>query len=208
MPIPVPLIALLGLGALAAFGLAQGADKPEESTGAPPDKPEGETSPPLATGGGDDTGDEGTPEAPRPRSSSFDAFQTAYAQTPYYSLIAQAEQDQGLPENLLARLLYAESRYDPAAVNVNRNGTKDQGIAQFNEGTSTELAIDPFKPEEAVPAAARYLAHLYDDTGDWFSALCAYNWGIGNVQRFGANSAPPATRTYANAILQDSELQA
>ena len=40
-----------------------------------------------------------------------------------------------------------------------------------------------FDPEKSTRAYARYMKFLYDQLGDWYLAMAAYDWGAGNVQR-------------------------
>ncbi len=40
-----------------------------------------------------------------------------------------------------------------------------------------------FDPEKSSRAYARYMKSLYDQFGDWYLAMAAYDWGPGNVQR-------------------------
>jgi len=40
-----------------------------------------------------------------------------------------------------------------------------------------------FDPEKSTHAYARYMKFLYDQLGDWYLAMAAYDWGAGNVQR-------------------------
>ena len=40
-----------------------------------------------------------------------------------------------------------------------------------------------FDPEKSTRAYARYMKYLYDQLGDWYLAMAAYDWGAGNVQR-------------------------
>ncbi|MRR51283.1 MAG: lytic transglycosylase domain-containing protein [Rhodocyclaceae bacterium] len=122
----------------------------------------------------------------------------------YRAVISQTEAANGIPDNMLARLLYQESRYRPEII----NGTKKSpvgalGIAQFMPATAAEMGIDPLDPMQAIPAAGAYLARLYRSTGSWVLALAAYNWGIGNVKRKGIDAAPKETRNYYSQILAD-----
>ena len=40
-----------------------------------------------------------------------------------------------------------------------------------------------FDPEKSTRAYARYMKFLYEQLGDWYLAMAAYDWGAGNVQR-------------------------
>ena len=122
----------------------------------------------------------------------------------YAGMIASAEAQYGLPADLLARLLYQESRYrDDIIIGATRSPVGALGIAQFMPATAAEFGIDPLKPEQAIPAAARYLAKLYARFGNWSEALASYNWGQGNVSKKGLQAAPRETRLYYSQILSD-----
>ena len=122
----------------------------------------------------------------------------------YAAAIARAESLYGLPPDMLARLLYQESRYrEDIITGAARSPAGALGIAQFMPATAAEMGIDPLNPAQAIPAAARYLARLHASLGTWTLALAAYNWGIGNVRRKGINAAPLETRNYYAQILAD-----
>lgn len=122
----------------------------------------------------------------------------------YAGMIAQAEQQHGLPVDMLARLLWQESRYREDIITGKvRSPAGALGIAQFMPATAREMGIDPLNPAQAIDGAARYLARLYRSLGTWTQALAAYNWGIGNVQRRGLDAAPRETRNYYSQILAD-----
>lgn len=125
---------------------------------------------------------------------------------PYRTAIEAAAATHGVPVEILAWLLWKESRYNPAIINgVKRSPVGAMGIAQFMPATareelgSVEAALDP---AQAIPGAARYLRKLYNATGTWSQALAAYNWGIGNVKKKGLQSAPAETRDYYSTILR------
>jgi len=40
-----------------------------------------------------------------------------------------------------------------------------------------------FDPQKSSIAYARYMKTLYNQFGDWYLAMAAYDWGPGNVQR-------------------------
>lgn len=127
---------------------------------------------------------------------------------PYLETIRAAEQSNGIPDSLLARLLYQESRFRPDIITgKTKSPVGALGIAQFMPATARDLGIDPLNPYDAIDGAARYLRSLYDKLGgDWSRALAAYNWGIGNVQRKGLAQAPAETVNYVNNILSDVEV--
>lgn len=130
----------------------------------------------------------------------------SYSRVPeqYRGAIAQAEAANGLPSEMLARLLWQECRYKPSIIDGRVSSPRGaKGIAQFMPATAAEMGIDPLDPFQAIPAAGRYLGSLYRQTGDWSKALAAYNWGIGNVKRKGMDAAPRETRDYYAQILND-----
>ena len=122
----------------------------------------------------------------------------------YADLIDRAERQHGIPPMMLERLLWQESRYRHDIITGKvRSSAGAMGIAQFMPLTAAEFGIDPLKPEQAIPAAARYLRRLFNRFGNWTEALAAYNWGQGNVARKGLSAAPRETRNYWSQILAD-----
>lgn len=126
----------------------------------------------------------------------------------YAVLIANVENQYGIPTDLLARLLYQESSYNPAIVNgTQRSSVGAIGIAQFMPATAAQFGIDPSDPTQAIPAAGKYLSQLYNEFGDWQLALMAYNWGPGNVSNYVAsgesNTVPTETQNYVADITGD-----
>lgn len=122
----------------------------------------------------------------------------------YADAIAASEARNGLPADMLARLLYQESRYRADIIDGRtKSPVGALGIAQFMPATAAQLGVNPLDPFQAIAGAGRYLASLYRQTGSWSEALAAYNWGIGNVTRRGLDSAPTETRNYYTQILAD-----
>lgn len=131
-------------------------------------------------------------------------FTPPAAAAPYTDAIRAAEAKYQLPDSLLARVLYQESRFRPDIISgATRSSVGAQGIAQFMPATAADLGIDPLDPFQAIPAAAKYLRQLFNQTGSWDRALAAYNWGVGNVQRKGIDAAPLETRNYVSQVLAD-----
>jgi soluble lytic murein transglycosylase-like protein len=128
----------------------------------------------------------------------------------YKNHITAAEIREGLPHDLLARLLWQESRFRDDIISgavVSPAGA--MGIAQIVP--RWHPGVDPLDPFASIDYAARYLRDLRLQTGSWPLALAAYNWGIGNLNRalnnFGSQnallSAPKETRNYVADITGD-----
>lgn len=120
---------------------------------------------------------------------------------PYLAAIRESEARYSLPHNLLARVIYQESRFLPEIIDGRvRSSAGAIGIAQFMPATARDLGVDPLDAFASIDAAARYLAQLHRAAGSWQGALAAYNWGIGNLQRRGIDAAPEETRRYVAEI--------
>jgi cell division septation protein DedD len=105
-----------------------------------------------------------------------------------------------LPPDFFARLIWKESRFDPAAVSP----AGAEGIAQFMPGTAALRGlVDPFDVEQAIPASAAYLGHLKVLYGNFGLAAAAYNAGEKRVSRWLAAGGflPMETENYVLDIL-------
>jgi soluble lytic murein transglycosylase-like protein len=97
-----------------------------------------------------------------------------------WPLVAEAEARHGLPAGLLQAVIDVESEGRPHRISF----AGAMGPAQLMPGTAKQLGVlDPFETEQAVEAAARYLAELYQKKGDLTLAVASYNAGPGAVQR-------------------------
>jgi membrane-bound lytic murein transglycosylase D len=102
----------------------------------------------------------------------------------YKDMISQYLREEGVPQDLIY-LAVAESGFQPQALNA-RSGAG--GMWQFMPTGAYGLARngwfdERFDPEKSSRAYARYMKTLYNQFGDWYLAMAAYDWGPGNVQR-------------------------
>jgi membrane-bound lytic murein transglycosylase D len=133
----------------------------------------------------------------------------------YKDMISKDLREEGVPQDLIY-LAVAESGFQPQALNA-RSGAG--GMWQFMPTGAYGLArnawVDErFDPEKSSRAYARYIKSLYDQFGDWYLAMAAYDWGPGYVQRsvmrtgyadywelYRRNVLPQETKNYVPGII-------
>ena len=133
----------------------------------------------------------------------------------YRSMISAVLADEKVPQDLIYQAV-AESGFQPQIVNA-RSGAG--GMWQFMPygvyGLSRNGWYDErFDPEKSTHAYARYMKELYEQLGDWYLAMAAYDWGPGNVQRavertgyadfwelYRRNVLPQETKNYVPIII-------
>src|SRR5438552_5669876 len=144
-------------------------------------------------------------------------FERAFARSGRYrNTMLPILKEEGVPQDLIY-LAQAESGFHPLA--VSRVGAR--GIWQFmasrarGYGLSHNMYVDDRQdPEKSTRAAARHLKDLYNQFGDWYLAMAAYNSGPGRVQAavkrtgyadfwelYRRNVLPKETRNYVPIII-------
>lgn len=118
-------------------------------------------------------------------------------------MMGKLEAMYNLPSGLLRSVAITESGGNQFAV----SGAGAQGMFQFMPGTARDMGLrgnDVFDPIKSAEAAARYLSMLLQKNGgDLVKALASYNWGIGNVQKYGMALMPQETRQYIPKVLSN-----
>src|SRR5437660_3146859 len=137
----------------------------------------------------------------------------------YREMIERTFKEEGVPQDLIY-LAQAESGFHPYA--VSRAGAR--GIWQFmgSRARAYDLHRDAWTderqdPEKSTRAAARHLKDLYNQFGDWYLAMAAYNSGPGTVQSavkrtgyadfwelYRRNVLPRETRNYVPIIVAET----
>jgi membrane-bound lytic murein transglycosylase D len=134
----------------------------------------------------------------------------------YEDMIRRTLREEGVPQDLIY-LAQAESGFHPLA--VSRAGAR--GMWQFMGSRAQGYGLernwwvdDRQDPEKATRAAAHHLKDLYNEFGDWYLAMAAYNSGPGTVQSavkrtgyadfwqlYRRNVLPKETRNYVPIIV-------
>lgn len=137
----------------------------------------------------------------------------------YQEMMQGILKQEGVPQDLIY-LAQAESGFHPLA--LSRVGAR--GIWQFmavrakGYGLERNMWVDERQdPEKATRAAAQHLKDLYNQFGDWYLAMAAYNSGPGTVQSavkrtgyadfwelYKRNVLPKETRNYVPIILAEA----
>lgn len=103
----------------------------------------------------------------------------------FLDLFLEAEEETGMPADLLAALAYQESHWDPQAVSP----TGVRGIMMLTQNTAESLGVNNrLNPATAIDGGARYLADRHQRLPDTlpepdrtYLALASYNIGRGHV---------------------------
>jgi membrane-bound lytic murein transglycosylase D len=134
----------------------------------------------------------------------------------YRDMIARVLKEEGVPQDLIY-LAQAESGFHSLA--LSRAGAR--GMWQFMASRASGYGLernwwvdDRQDPEKSTRAAARHLKDLYNQFGDWYLAMAAYNSGPGTVQHavqrtgyadfwelYKRNVLPGETRNYVPIII-------
>jgi membrane-bound lytic murein transglycosylase D len=134
----------------------------------------------------------------------------------YREMILHIFKEEGIPQDLIY-LAQAESGFKPLALSRARARGMWQFMASRGVGYGLRRSFwvdDRQDPEKATRAAARHLKDLYNQFGDWYLAMAAYNSGPGNVQQavrrtgyadfwelYKRNVLPAETKNYVPIIL-------
>lgn len=120
--------------------------------------------------------------------------------TQYMALIKQAATKHNLPPELIAGVIWQESRANPNAV----SHCGAQGLMQLMPETAARLGVtNSFDPSQNIEGGAKYLRQMLDRFGKLDLAIAAYNAGPGNIEKYGRNIPPfKETQEYVPRVLE------
>ena len=100
-----------------------------------------------------------------------------------------------VPPELALAVAQKESALNPKAV----SSAGAMGVMQLMPATAASLGVsNPFDPQQNIQGGLQYLSSLYQQYGNWGTALIAYNEGPGNLANKGVF---PSSQQYSDSIL-------
>jgi len=129
----------------------------------------------------------------------LDAVQEQYFrnEVPYGSIIYREAMKNGLPPELVAAVIAAESDFRPRLVSQHDATGLMQIVPEQGRLMGAE---DLFNPEANIRAGAKYLRYLFDRFDNNELVLAAYDAGEGNVDKFGGIPPFRETATYVRRV--------
>ena len=124
----------------------------------------------------------------------------------YVPYLNQAEQQYGIPTDLLARIAYQESHFRQDIITGGPNSAGAIGLMQLEQQYYPNAGADPVAD---IQTAAQALVADYNTFGHWQLAVAAYNDGAANVKGIlaGTHVMPDETRNYVDQVFADVPVQ-
>lgn len=121
-----------------------------------------------------------------------------HKEVPFGAVIYKEARKNDLRPELVAAVVQAESRFQPAA----RSGSGAIGLMQLVPRTGRWMgARDLTNPAQNIAAGTKYLKYLNERfDGNETKVIAAYNAGEGNVKRFGGIPPFRETRSYVQKV--------
>jgi len=137
------------------------------------------------------------PPSPSPPGAAPQDLTVWEIMTRYRSEIEAASRETGIPEEIIAGMIWQESKGRP---NTPGGGLLQLGPNEFASYGGGDIN----NPLDNIRAGARYLKELHDRFGSWELALRAYNSGPNGVDPGNFNATPAGTGdpTYVDKVLR------
>jgi len=111
--------------------------------------------------------------------------------------VAVAARAYNIEPALIMAVIQTESSFKVRAISP--AGAK--GLMQLMDGTAILMGVsDVFNIEQNVMGGTRYLSEMIAMFGSTRKALVAYNWGPGNLAKYGMDKMPRETRDYLKKV--------
>lgn len=135
----------------------------------------------------------------------------------YEQIVMGHAENYNLDPQLVAAVIYQESKFDADAVSSSGAVGLMQLLPETGQGIADRTGGDNWKPDDLrnpelnIRYGAWYLRHLLDKYGDEELALAAYNAGQSNVDRWqdeGVGIQFEETRSYVERVRELKEIYA
>jgi hypothetical protein len=114
--------------------------------------------------------------------------------------ILSSASEYNVPPALAFSLCFEESRYNPRALNRNKNETIDRGLFQLNSASFPKLKVEDFYDADVnANHAISHLRWYLNTAGSEIAALAMYNAGETRVR---SDGTPKSTLDYVSRILK------
>jgi soluble lytic murein transglycosylase-like protein len=109
-------------------------------------------------------------------------------------LLTSLAPNYGVPPSLALAVANQESGLNQGAV----SSAGAIGVMQLEPATAADLGVNPNDLAQNIQGGLQYLSQMYQQFGNWFDALVAYNAG---PSKAAAGTAPASSSQYASSIL-------
>jgi soluble lytic murein transglycosylase-like protein len=121
---------------------------------------------------------------------------------PFMNVIRAAAHHYKLPPELVAGVIWQESRGNPKAV----SHVGAMGLMQLMPATAKHLGVkNAFDPVQNIFGGAKYIRQMINQFGRVDYAVAAYNAGPGNVKKYGGIPPFRETQDYVPKVLGNAK---
>ena len=114
------------------------------------------------------------------------------------------ENHYGLPEGFLAAIAEREAAFRHDIITGEKlGGVGEKGLMQIWPKYHPDKGCSPLW---SIEYAAGWFRDAYNRYQNWDLAIMAWNWGSGNMEKYGVAAAPPLTKDYIAQINRQVDL--
>ena len=118
----------------------------------------------------------------------------------YDDIIEKYGKIYGIETDFIRAIIKQESKFKPNA--KSKEGA--MGLMQLMPDTAKSYGVsDPYNPEQNIEGGVKLLSYLNKRyNGNKEMILAAYNWGTGNLSKYGYEKRPAETREYIKKVME------